>query len=316
MMHLKRLLFLYNPKSGRGAIPSHLVEILKVFDAAGYATTIYRLKYSGDGAWMAEHESPKYDLLVCAGGDGTLNGVISGLMNVEPSKRPRVGFIPAGSTNDNRNNYKIPVSMAHAAKVAVNGNPFATDIGMCNDRVFVYVASFGELSAVSAFTPQINKNLLGHAAYIPEGVKVLLKMPSQKIKVTYDGDHVTRGDYFLGMVTNATSVGGFQGITGANVDLQDGLFEVMLFKKPADILEFQQELTAVLTPDGTANGLITRLKARELLFECEEEVQWVVDGEDAGKHTSAKIVNNNKAVRIMSGLGKKSEKLPDKKLTE
>lgn len=304
-MRIKRLLFIYNPKSGRGVIGSFLMDIMKVFDAAGYMTTVYRMRYPGDAAYMAEHESPSYDLLVCAGGDGTLNAVISGLMKVDQDKRPPVGFIPTGSTNDNRNNYKLPSNIQHAARVAVNGNPFATDIGCCNDQYFTYVASFGELSAVSCFTPQLNKNLLGHAAYIPEGIKALFKMQSQKIKVTYDGDKVTKGDYFLGMVTNATSVGGFNGITGANVDLADGLFEVMLFKKPADILELQKEVTAVLTPNGTADGLLTRIKASHLIFECEEEMQWVVDGENGGKHKKTEIENYNKAVRIMSGLGSK-----------
>ena len=306
-MHIKRLLFVYNPRSGRGVINTYLLDILRVFDAAGYTTTIYRMKYSGDGAWMAEHESENYDLLVCAGGDGTLNGVISGLMKVEPEKRPGVGFIPTGSTNDNRKNYKLPANILHAAKVAVNGNPFATDIGQFNDKFFTYVASFGELSAVSCFTPQASKNLLGHAAYIPEGLKVLLKMPSQKIRVVYDAG-AEEGDYFLGMVTNATSVGGFQGITGANIDLQDGLFEVMLFKKPKDLLEFQKEVGAVLTPSDTGDGLITRLKSSRITFECEEEMQWVVDGEDAGKCTFAEIENINKAVRIMSGLVSRNKK--------
>ena len=120
--------------------------------------------------------------------------------------------------------------------------------------------------------------------------------------MTYDGGQVEKGNYFLGMVTNATSVGGFNGITGANVDLSDGLFEVMLFKKPADILDLQKEVAAVLSPDGTADGLVTRIKASELVFECDEEMQWVVDGEDAGKHKRTEIRNFNKAVRIMSGL--------------
>lgn len=304
-MRIKKLLFIYNPRSGRGVVTAHLLDILKVFDAAGYTTTIYRMKYSGDGAYMAEHESPNYDLLVCAGGDGTLNGVISGIMKLDPEKRPPVGFIPTGSTNDNRNNYRLPGNILYAARVAVNGNPFETDIGLLNDRCFTYVASFGELSAVSCFTPQQSKNLLGHAAYIPEGLKALVKMQSQKIKVTYDDGQCVQGDYFLGMVTNATTVGGFKGITGAHVDLHDGLFEVMLFKKPEDLLDLQKEVTAVLTPDGTGDGLVTRFKAANITFECNEDMQWVVDGEDAGLHKVTNVQNCHKAVRIMSGLKKK-----------
>ena len=302
---LKSLLFIYNPKSGRGVIGAHLAEVIKAFESAGYIPTIYRTRTPGDLAYVAEHFAPNYDHLVCAGGDGTLNGVVTGLMNVEPERRPTVGFIPTGSTNDTRNSYKLPLNIARAASVAVNGVPFATDMGRCNDKYFTYVAAFGELSAVSAFTPQAVKNVFGYGAYLTEGIKALLKMDSHVIKVTCEGQEVIEDDFFLGMVTNATSVGGFAGITGSNVDLQDGLHELMLFKKPQDLIDFNNEIGAVLTPGSDGGGLVTRLKGSNFVFESEDEVQWVVDGEDAGKYSRVEIQNLPKAVHIMSGPGLK-----------
>lgn len=300
-INLKTLLFVYNPKSGRGVIGAHLAEVIKAFESAGYIPTIYRTRTAHDLPYVAEHFAPMYDHVVCAGGDGTLNGLISGLMNVKPEDRPTVGFIPTGSTNDTRNSYKLPLNIARAAGIAVNGIPFETDIGKLNDRYFAYVASFGELSAVSAFTPQAAKNMFGYGAYLTGGIKALLKMRTQYVKVTYDDGKTVEGDYFLGMATNATSVGGIAGILGNSVDLQDGLHELMLFKKPADLIQFNEEVAAAFNPKIDAGGLITRLKSNHIIFESEEELQWVVDGEDAGKCKKAEIVNFNRAVRIMCG---------------
>lgn len=307
---LKTLLFVYNPKSGRGVIGAHLAEVIKAFETAGYIPTIYRTRTANDLPYIAEHFAPQFDHVVCAGGDGTLNGLLNGIMKVDPDKRPTIGFIPTGSTNDTRNSYKLPLNIARAAGISVNGVPFETDMGKMNDRYFAYVASFGELSAVSAFTPQAYKNVFGYGAYLTGGIKALLKMNSQYVKVTYDGDKVVEGDFFLGMATNATSVGGIAGITGNNVDLQDGMHELMLFKKPADILQFNEEVAAVLNPNSDAGGLVIRLKSDHMIFESEEQLQWVVDGEDAGRFNRAEIFNIKKAVRIMSGpninAGKKS----------
>ena len=305
---LKTLLFIYNPKSGRGVIGAHLAEVIKAFENAGYIPTIYRTRTANDLPYIAEHFAPGFDHVVCAGGDGTLNGLITGLMNVKPEERPTVGFIPTGSTNDTRNSYKLPLNIARAASISVNGVPFETDIGKMNDRYFTYVASFGELSAVSAFTPQAAKNMFGYGAYLTGGIKALLKMNSQYVKVTYDDGKTVEGDYFLGMATNATSVGGFAGITGSHVDLQDGLHELMLFKKPADLLQFNEEVASVLNPNSDAGGLVTRLTASHMVFESDEELQWVVDGEDAGKCSKTEIFNINKAIRIMSGPNIKSRK--------
>ncbi|MGI6071511.1 MAG: diacylglycerol/lipid kinase family protein [Lachnospiraceae bacterium] len=308
-MEIKRLLFIYNPKSGRGLITAYLPEILKIFDRAGYMITLYRTRYPGDGVAIVASEGTDYDLIVCAGGDGTLNGVVTGLMSVEPEQRPCVGFIPAGSTNDSRGNYNLPSNIPHAARIAVNGTPFATDVGTCNDKYFSYVTSFGKLSAVSCFTPQSAKNVLGRTAYLTEGIKVLMKMPTHSVKITHDGGEIS-GEYLLGVVTNALRVGGFANIMGRDVDLQDGIFEIMLIKRPEDLAEFYMEIEAVLLSDNNTHpaieeGLVTRFKSSRLTFESNEDLQWVVDGEDAGRHKRVDVTNINRAVRIMTGPVKK-----------
>ena len=301
---LKKLLFIYNPNSGHANIGQKLNSILKAFEDADYIPTVYRMRYGGDASDAAEKWGAYFDLVVCAGGDGTLNGVVSGLMRIEKDRRPPVGFIPTGSANDTRASYAIPQSIAAAARLVVTGEPFETDIGDLSGRYFNYVASFGELSAVSCFTPQENKNVFGRGAYIAEGLRALVKMHSDEVAVRYDGKEL-KGDFFLGMVTNATSVGGFDGIVGKNVDLQDGLFEVTLVKRPADLAEFSKEVQAVLIdPDKSKKvekELVIRFTASEISFEADNELQWVVDGEDAGKHRKVTAVNLNRAVRIIAG---------------
>lgn len=304
---MKKLLLVYNPKSGRGVINTHIAEIVNTLDDAGFLVTVYKTKAPGDGDAVVAAIGAEYDRVVVAGGDGTLNGIVNGIMQIPKENRPEVGFIPVGSTNDTRNSFNLPTSVSHAAKIAATGTPFATDIGLLNDKYFTYVASLGELSAVSCFTSQASKAVFGHAAYITEGIKALLNLQSHDVRVTYDGG-VVEGNYFLGMVTNAFSVGGFQGITGGNVDLQDGLFEVLLLKKPADLAEFNKEVEAVLLAGkGTslegeqADGLVFRFKSANLKFESDDDVQWVVDGENAGQHKIVEIKNISRAVNIISG---------------
>lgn len=308
---MKKLLFIYNPNAGKGKIKESIPRILEIFERHEYLVTQYKTKAPFDGKKEVERCGSEYDLIVCCGGDGTLSEIAFGVASLE--KRPPIGFIPAGSTNDTAQSYHIPKDIEEAALVAVSGIPFKTDLGMLGERNFIYVASFGDISAVSAFTPQEAKRKFGHLAYIAEGMKTLPKMKYHNITVRYDDEEIT-GEFYLGMITNSFQVGGFKGITGGNVDLQDGCFEVLLLKKPMDILDFARQVNSILIrkDDGSLfvdhhflqkedvqYELVHKFKASEIDFICDEEVQWVVDGEDAGKHKKIKIKNINKAVEIM-----------------
>ena len=142
---------------------------------------------------------------------------------MESEEKTLLGYIPAGSTNDFANSLRIPKSMLKAANVAVKGRRFPVDIGYFNGDSFVYVAAFGLFTAVSYQTSQQLKNVLGHAAYILEGMKQLLDIPVYKMRVEYD-DEVLEDEFIYGMITNSISVGGFKNLTGKNVLLDDGVF--------------------------------------------------------------------------------------------
>ncbi|MDE7259548.1 MAG: YegS/Rv2252/BmrU family lipid kinase, partial [Lachnospiraceae bacterium] len=217
----QKMLFIYNPRAGKAQIRSNLLDIIDIFVKAGYEVTAYPTQAAGDAIKAVKTRHEGYDIVACSGGDGTLDEVVSGMMQCE-EKLP-IGYIPAGSTNDFANSLKIPKSMIKAADVVVGGRNFACDIGAFNNDTFIYVAAFGIFTDVSYETKQDVKNVLGHAAYLLEGVKRLPSVRSYPLKITCN-DQVIEGEFLYGMVTNSYSVGGFRGITGQDILLDDGLF--------------------------------------------------------------------------------------------
>lgn len=295
-MEKKRLLFIYNPKAGKGQIRGNLLDILDIFVKAGYEVTVHPTQYAGDAVEVAKRETPKYDFIACSGGDGTLDEVVAGMAK-SGCRRP-VGYIPAGSTNDFANSLGLPKNMKAAADVAVNGNLFACDIGSFNEKTFVYVAAFGLFTEVSYETSQEVKNVLGHMAYILEGVKKLTSVQSYHMKITTQ-DTVIEGDFLYGMVTNSVSIGGFKGITGKFVDLSDGVFEVTLIKNPQNLDELNQIVAALAIRDIDTEQMYC-FKTSYLKFEMLEEVAWTLDGEFGGRHTQAVIQNHKQDLEIMT----------------
>ena len=143
----KCMLFIYNPKAGKAQIKSNLLDIIDTFVKAGYEVTAYPTQGPGDAVRAVRERRNGYDIVVCSGGDGTLDEVVTGMMRCE-EKLP-IGYVPAGSTNDFANSLGIPRSMVKAADVVVNGRNFACDIGAFNDDTFIYVAAFGLFTDVS-----------------------------------------------------------------------------------------------------------------------------------------------------------------------
>ena len=298
---MKKILFIYNPKSGKGKISRYVGDISGYFENQGCQVDTYCTNAALDGQNAAYRGSGKYDLIVCSGGDGTLSEIVSGVM--ESGIQTPIGFIPSGSTNDTRIGLGIPKDIMAAAQTCLEGTEFQVDVGKFNDEYFTYVASLGSLSAVSCFTPQSMKNILGHGAYIVEGIKELIKMDSCELQICFE-DHVIEGNFFLGMITNSMSVGGFQGITGAHVDLQDGMFEVCMLRKPDNLGDLGKEVDRLFIHNKDdseiLNDAVLKFKTDKVIFRSDTPVQWVRDGENGGKHKEAVIEVCRKAVTIMS----------------
>lgn len=291
----KRMLFIYNPYAGKASIKNKLSDILDIFTKAGYEVTVYPTQKSGDAIEQTEQRAHKYDVLGCCGGDGTLDEVVTGMMRRE--HRIPIGYIPAGTTNDFARSLKIPSNMIKAADNIATGKPFACDIGMFNDNTFVYIAAFGLFTDVSYATDQQMKNVLGHMAYILEGAKRLNAVPSYHFKVTYD-DVVIEEEFLYGMVTNSLSVGGFQNITGKNVTLDDGVFEVTLIRKPKNMIELNQTMVALVSGNIDTDTMYC-FKTSHVEFEGDGGVAWTLDGEFGGYHKKVIVSNEQRAVEII-----------------
>ncbi|MCR5415692.1 MAG: YegS/Rv2252/BmrU family lipid kinase [Pseudobutyrivibrio sp.] len=292
----KRLLFIINPRSGKGQIKEHLADILDTMIKAGYEVTVHITQSQGDATDQVIKEAENFDRIVCSGGDGTLDEVVTGMMRLEPSQRRPIGYIPAGSTNDFGNSLGIDKNMLNAAKISVSDTLFPCDIGQFNSDSFVYVAAFGIFTEVSYATSQDLKNLLGHAAYIIEGAKQLRDIPSFRMQIEYDGN-VTYDEFIFGMITNTMSVGGFQGIIRGDIGLNDGVFEVTLIKMPKNPIELN-EIIGYMTGMIPDSDMVFSFQSKELKLTSNEEVPWTLDGEFGGKHQVVSITNVHNALEI------------------
>ncbi len=292
---MKKLLFIINPHSGKALIKNKLLQIIDVMVKGGYEVTVYPTQAKDDARSVTAEQAENYDMVVCSGGDGTLDEVVSGIMR--SVKKVPLGYIPAGSTNDFANSLKIPKDMIKAAYVAVEGKSFSCDVGRFNEKYFIYVAAFGIFTEVSYRTRQEWKNILGHAAYILEGAKSLTSITSYHMRVEHDGE-VIEDKFIFGMITNSNSVGGFKNMTGKNVELDDGLFEVTLIRMPKNPVELNAIL-ASLTNLIDDTDLIYSFKSSKVSFLCEEEVPWTLDGEYGGSLREITVQNEQKALDIM-----------------
>lgn len=287
-------LFIYNPHSGVGRIKSQLSDILDIMVRAGYEVSVHPTQSVGDATKVAAERAAGYDLVVCCGGDGTLDETVTGL--VKSGCDVPLGYIPAGSTNDFASSLKLPKNMKKAAQIAVDGKDFKCDVGCFGEKNFIYIAAFGLFTDVSYQTKQELKNVLGHVAYILEGAKRIGSHPSYRMRVEYNGG-VIEGEFMYGMVTNSLSVGGFKGMTGDDVALDDGLFEVMLIKTPRNAVELN-EIIAALTKLRPESELIYTFKTDELRISPYQSMTWTLDGEYGGEQTQIELKNMCRALTI------------------
>ena len=291
---MKRLLFIYNPCAGKGKIRTKLLDVIDVLSSA-YEVTVYPTRGRGDAVRATREKRSDYDLVVCSGGDGTLDEVVTGMM--EGPKKVPIGYIPAGSTNDFASSLGLSKNMVKAAQTVVEGRSFGCDVGAFNQDTFIYIAAFGIFTDVSYETPQSFKNILGHMAYILEGMKRLPSLRTYRLQVMYDGNCI-ENEFLFGMITNSTSVGGFKKITGKYVALNDGLFEMTLIRKPKNAIELNQIMTA-LVMESMDTDCIVYAKTDRIEFSSQEPVAWTLDGEFGGEHRRVEIVSRPQAIEII-----------------
>ena len=292
----KKLLFFVNPNAGHAEIRSSLMEVLQIFTVGGYDVTVHPTTGPKDLTRCISSYGSGYDLIVCTGGDGTLNEAVSGLMQLE--KRPPLGYIPGGTCNDVASTLGLSHDPITAAQDIVHGREFSLDIGSFGpDRWFTYVAAFGAFTDVAYQTPQEDKRVLGRMAYLLAGVRALGGIKPIHMRVICDGQTV-EADVLDGLVCSTTSVGGFKARPELNISLNDGKSEVILIRDIKNIVDFNAITTGLMKCDFQNDYFIT-YQTDKVRFEFDRPVAWTLDGEYGGDVTEIDIRNNQRAVRIL-----------------
>ena len=284
-----------NPRSGRAKIKNDLLDIVSVLSEAGHEVTVYPTKCGGDATETIASLEGEYDTIVCCGGDGTLNEVITGMMS---NKNQYVlGYIPAGTLNEWSSGLKISKKATQAAKDIAERNVIPLDIGSFGESYFTYTASFGAFTEASYGAPQDIKNILGQAAYLIEGIKAVGNIKPIHLKFVCDGETI-EDDFLFGSISNSMSVGGVVKFDKKLVALNDGMFEVMLIRNPATIADLNDIIDGILKKDLNRKN-IDFLHAKQVEIFGANGVSFTLDGEKAEGKDYIKAQNLHSAVNFI-----------------
>ena len=292
---MKKMLFVMNPYAGQRRANRYLVDILSIFNRAGYRVEAYMTGARGEATDIVRQYAPEMDLVACCGGDGTFNVTVNGLLH-SGADIP-VGYIPAGSTNDFAASLGLPTNILQAAETVVTGEPSTLDVGKFGGRYFSYVASFGAFTRTSYATPQSVKNALGHAAYILGGISELSQLRTEHVKLQLD-DEMVEDDFLFGAVSNSTSVGGVLSLDPKQVDLRDGKFEVLLLRSPRELGELSECIRAVQTAEYNCK-MLTFTPASRITIWADAGMPWTLDGEMEPGHEEVTIENIHCGLKVM-----------------
>ncbi len=271
----KSMMLIINPVAGKGAIMRSLADITGIFMDAGYRVSFYPTRGRGDAAEYVKAYGRDFDMICCSGGDGTLNETVSGM--IEAGLDIPIGYMPSGSTNDFADFHGISCDAVKTAKKIVSGKEHRTDVGRLGDKLFINAADFGAFTWLPYTTPQRLKNKLGFYAYVLDGIKDLAKLQSEHLRVTINGQ-TREGEYIFGVVASSSALAGALDFFGQKVVSDDGLFEVLLIRRPDSPAELQATIAA-LREQNLNNELISFCRTDRVEIECMKKLAWALDGE-------------------------------------
>ena len=292
---MKSMLFIVNPNAGQKRVKRYLSEIIAVFNRGGYRVEVCVTSGQGDAIETVKALAPGKDLVVCAGGDGTFNETINGML-LSGANVP-MGYIPCGSTNDFAASLKLPTNLLQAARRIVEGTPVSFDAGLFGERYFSYVASFGAFTRASYTTPQNVKNALGHTAYVLSGIQELSQIHKEHIRLEAEG-YVIEDDFIFGAISNSTSVGGVLTLDPSQVDMGDGMFEIMLVRAPRSLAELSECIKAIQSQKYNC-AMITFFSANQVRIQADPDMNWTLDGEKEPGHRDVTVTNLHHAITII-----------------
>ncbi|WP_163100810.1 diacylglycerol kinase [Peribacillus alkalitolerans] len=275
---MKRARLIYNPTSGREAIRKHLPDVLAKLEAAGYEASCHATTCEGDATKAARIAiERKYDVVIAAGGDGTIYEVVNGLADAE--YRPKLGIIPVGTTNDFARAIHVPRLVDAAVDIICAGHTMPIDVGKMNEKYFINIAGGGRLTELTYEVPSKLKTMLGQLAYYLKGIEMLPSIKATEVAIEYDGK-LFEGEIMLFLVANTNSVGGFERLA-PDASLNDGMFTLLILKK-TNLAELIRIATLAIRGEHTKDPNVIYVKANRIKVTPTEKMQLNLDGEYGG----------------------------------
>lgn len=295
MILKRKLLLAVNPHAGKSMMKNKLLSVVERFTRGGYEVTVFTTQRAGQLPDYIRDNAERFDLVVCSGGDGTMSETVNGLMRCE--NPPRLGYIPAGTTNDFATSLGLSKNAEIAANDIMEGVAVPVDVGQFGDDYFSYVVAFGAFTDVTYETPQKTKSLLGHAAYVLEGAKRLPGLKAYHVRLEYEGG-VIEDDILVGIIGSSDYVAGMPMGKMVDASMTDGLLDVILIKNPASLTELQGILNGFLVGEFNEKYVYC-VKASKMKIIADRPVPWTVDGEYGGTRSEVEISNHKQALRVL-----------------
>ncbi len=295
VIRMKKLFFIINAVSGKRALDDSLMRVIETFSKADYDINVYITKSEEDMIDQVRVRGGEFDLIVCCGGDGTLNLVAGTIF--ENNIDTLLGYIPGGTTNDFANTRHIDTVTTGAAEQIVSGVVRDVDLGLLNGKPFIYVAAFGMFSDLSYLTSRELKQNMGYAAYLMGGIKSMAKSKPFSLRVEHDGE-VIEGDFIYGMVSNSKRIGGLEMPIMKNILFDDGEMEITLIRHAKNPIDTQKLINCLVTQIADDN-MVYMFKSSKVNISCSDDVQWTLDGEYGGAYRDMNIEVKGAAIKMV-----------------
>jgi len=275
---IKRARLIYNPTSGREEMRRRLPEVLQRLEGYGFETSTHMTIGGGDATLAAVEACRRgFDLVIAAGGDGTINEVVSGL--AEQPVRPPLGVLPLGTTNDLARALGIPRSWDAAIDLIAEGYIRPIDVGQLNQRYFVNIAGGGSLTELTYEVPSKMKTMLGQLAYYMKGFEKLPRLRPIRMQVTSDEMSFDE-EFMIFLIANSNSVGGFEKLA-PDAAIDDGMMDAFFLRR-CTLADFIRLASAVVRGEKVQDPLLIQFQTKRITIQSPDYVQLNLDGEFGG----------------------------------
>lgn len=277
---MRRARLIYNPTSGREEMRRRLPDILQRLDEGGIETTVHATTGEGDATLAAIDAAQRgYDIVIAAGGDGTIYEVVNGLADQE--HRPDLGVFPLGTTNDLSRALGISRQWEDYCDLVLRGESRPIDLGRANDRYFINIAGGGSLTELTYEVPSRLKTMIGQLAYYFKGIEKMVNLTPMQLKIEAEGQGEIEGEFMIFLIGNTNSVGGFEKLM-PDARIDDGLLDVILLKK-CNLAELIRVVSMAQRGDHFNDPNVIYFRTQRLEVTSPNNVLLNLDGELGGK---------------------------------